>query len=138
MSVKDLLQGEIERQLGSLEDIPLCSEESKIAGDGVVKLLDKYNEMVRIENERQNSIDNRNADMTFKYDQMQAENDLKEKQLAEERSDHKIKNALTLITFAGGVILTVWGVYKTIEFEETGTVTTIVGRGFFNKIIPKK
>lgn len=127
MSVKVLLREEIEKQLGSLEDVPMCSDESKIAIDGVTKLMDRLNEMERIELERQDKIESRAI-----------EEDLKIKQMDEERKDHIVKNCLTAVSIIGGFALTVWGTCKSIEFEKEGTITTIIGRGFINKLLPKK
>ena len=55
-----------------------------------------------------------------------------------DKKDRLIKNCIT----AGGTILTlgltVWGTVVSLNFERTGSVTTIVGRGFINKLLPKK
>ena len=46
----------------------------------------------------------------------------KRKQMREEKVDRWVKN----------------GTLVTLKFEEKGTVTTIMGRGFINKLFPKK
>lgn len=55
-----------------------------------------------------------------------------------DKKDRLIKNCIT----AGGTILTlgltIWGTVVSLNFEKTGSVTTIVGRGFINKLLPKK
>ena len=57
--------------------------------------------------------------------------------MEEEKKDRLIKNILT----GAGIIIplgvTVWGTLKTLKFEEEGTVTTLMGRGFINKLFPK-
>lgn len=127
MSVKDLLTEEIERQIGTLEDLEFGSDqESKCVGN-VTKLLSELNEMNRIEN-----------DMKEKEESRKAENDLKLKQMSEEKFDHIVKNTLTGVSVIGGFILTVWGTKKSIEFEKTGTITTMAGRAFINKLFSKK
>lgn len=127
MSVKDLLTEEIERQIGTLDDLEFGSDEhSKCVGD-VTKLLGELNEMTKIENEQKEKEESRKA-----------ENDLKLKQMSEEKIDHIVKNALTGVSVVGGFALTVWGTIKSIEFEKTGTITTIMGRGFIQKLLPKK
>lgn len=125
--VKDLLKVELESQFGSLAELDYGSTEHKLAVEDTAKLLDKYNDMVRIELDHQDKIESRKM-----------EKDLKLKELGEEKKDHLIKNCLTAGTAIGGGILTVWGIVKSLEFEEKGTITTIVGRGLFNKILPKK
>ena len=127
MSVKALLTEEIERRLNSMEDVAMCSPEDKSAVEDLSKLLDKYNELERIEVDHKLAIDSR-----------EVENDLKREQMKEEKLDHIIKNSLTAVSVVGGFALTVWGTYKSIKFEETGTITTIMGRGFINKLLPKK
>ena len=127
MSVKALLTEEIERRLNSMEDVAMCSPEDKSAVEDLSKLLDKYNELERIEVDHKLAIESR-----------EVENDLKREQMKEEKLDHIIKNSLTAVSVVGGFALTVWGTYKSIKFEETGTITTIMGRGFINKLLPKK
>ena len=36
------------------------------------------------------------------------------------------------------LLVTIWGTKVTLEFEQEGNVTTIMGKGFFNKLLPKK
>ena len=64
--------------------------------------------------------------------------DLKVKQIEEEKKDRLVKNCLTAAGIVIPVWVTIWGTLKTLEFEKTGTVTTIMGRGFINKLLPKK
>ncbi len=55
-----------------------------------------------------------------------------------EREDRSIQHKISI----GGIVLpaliTIWGTFKSLKFEETGTITTIIGRGFINKLLPKK
>ena len=127
MSIRSLLKKEIESELVTLEDMDLGSDECKIAIDGVTKLIGTLNEMDKLEYEYQDRSESR-----------EHEKELKMKEMKDERNDRIVKNVITVVTFAGGVALTVWGTYKTFKFEETGTVTSIVGRGFINKLFPKK
>jgi hypothetical protein len=64
--------------------------------------------------------------------------ELKQQQMEEDRKDRKIKNLLT----AAGIVIptgvTIWGTFKSFKFEQEGTITTIMGRGFINKLLPKK
>ena len=127
MSVRSLLTKEIESELATLEDMNLGSDECKVAIDGVTKLIGTLNEMDKLEFEYQDRSENR-----------EHEKELKMKEMKDERNDRIVKNLITVGTFAGGVALTVWGTYKTFKFEETGTVTSMIGRGFINKLLPKK
>ena len=127
MSVKDLLTLEIENQLNSLKDYEVGSQEYKNAIEGVTKLTDKLNE-----------IDRNDYDYWEKRESREAEIDLKLKQLREEKKDHIIKNCLTAVSIVSGIAVTIWGTKKSFEFEKTGSITTIMGRGFINNLLPKK
>ena len=56
----------------------------------------------------------------------------------DERKDRLIRNILTASGIVIPTAVTIWGTIKSIEFEKEGTITTIMGRGFINKLIPKK
>lgn len=36
------------------------------------------------------------------------------------------------------LLVTIWGTKVTLEFEQEANVTTIMGKGFFNRLLPKK
>ena len=127
MDVKELLTKEIESQLAALKDYPVDSPEYKSAVEGVTKLMDKLNEIDRTEYE-----------YWEKKESREVETDLKLQQLKAEKKDHVVKNCLTATSIIGGFVLTIWGTLKSIEFEKTGTITTIMGRGFIQNLIPKK
>jgi hypothetical protein len=127
MDVKTLLETEIERQIGTLEDMDFGSDEhSKGVGD-VTKLLGELNKMSQIENEQK-----------AKEASLEVETELKQKQMSEEKTDHIIKNVLTGVSVVGGILLTIWGTKASFDFEKEGTITTIMGRGFIQKLLPKK
>lgn len=127
MNIKTLLEAEISKELEELKETEVGSDCYKTIVDGVTKLADKVIELERIENEhREKAIEREN------------ENSYRTKQMDEDRKDRLIKNCLSGASIVTGVGLTVWGTLKSLKFEETGTVTTIVGRGFINKLLPKK
>ena len=127
MDVKDLLEEELQREIGNLEDLEYGSDKYKAAADGVAKLLDKYITMDKMILESQDKYDARDAEIKFKKEQMR-----------DERIDRIVKNLLTGVSVVGGIWLTVWGTRVSFKFEETGSITTIMGRGFINKLLPKK
>ena len=126
MSVKEQLTKVIEVQMEMLKDMKPGTEEYKNASDVLAKLLDKLNEM-----------DRNDYDYWDKCETREKEIELKLKQLAEDRRDHNVKNTLTGVSVVGGLALTVWGTLKSLKFEENGTVTTLIGRGFINKLLHK-
>lgn len=126
MSVKALLNDEIKDEIEQLRKVELGSDQHKIAADALAKLLDKSIEMDKLDLEYQDRFEARDA-----------ENELKQKEIEDEKKDRKVKNILTGVSVIGGFALTVWGTCKSIKFEETGSFTTIMGRGFIQKLLPK-
>lgn len=122
-----MLNEEIKSEIEELQTIAVGSDEHKTAVDALAKLLDKSIEMDRVDLEYQD-----------KYDGREAELELKKEQVKNDKRDQMIKNVLTAVSVIGGFGLTVWGTCKSIKFEETGTFTTIMGRGFIQKLLPKK
>lgn len=127
MSTKKLLEEEIQSEIEEISKIEVGSDKHKAATEALAKLMDKYNEMDKLELEYQDKYDNREEDRR-----------LKEKQLQHDKKDALVKNVLTGVSVVGGFALTIWGTCKSIKFEETGSFTTIMGRGFIQKLLPKK
>ncbi|MBO5906197.1 MAG: hypothetical protein J6Q84_07255 [Kiritimatiellae bacterium] len=65
------------------------------------------------------------------------ENSLKAKQAESEDKDRLIRNIIAVTGIVVPSLITIWGTLKSLKFEETGSVTTIMGRGFINKLLPK-
>lgn len=123
MKIKETLYKEIEDELQALNEVEVGTDEYKASVDGVTKLLDRAIEIEKHEAEMK---------------EREAERIAKNIQVAEEQKDRVVKNCIS----AGGVVLpllvTIWGTLKSFKFEKDGTVTTIMGRGFINKLLPKK
>lgn len=138
MNVKNLLEKEIESQFEALDTLDYGSVEHVTAVDELTKLLSKHNELTKIELEHREAVNNREADIDLKVKQILADNELKERQMKDEKVDRIVKNTLTVFSLLVGTGLTIWGTKVSIDFEKTGTITTIMGRGFINKLLPKK
>ena len=125
--IKKLLKREIVEEFENLEDLELGSEEYDKTVKGLGSLMDRAIEMEKNDNDHDEKVKSR-----------EDENRFKEIQLLEDRKDRLVKNIMT----AAGIIIpigvTIWGTLASFKFEETGTVTTIMGRGFVNKLLPKK
>lgn len=123
MRIKEALYQEIEDEFQVLSEIKVGTDEYKSSVDGLTKLLDRAIEIEKHEAEMKEREAERIA------------NDIK---TAEEQKDRVVKNYIS----AGGVVLpllvTIWGTLKSFKFEQDGTITTIMGRGFINKLLPKK
>ena len=126
-NIETLLHEEIQDGFDALSRMERGTEIHKTTVDEVAKLFDKAIEIEKIEIEAKEKAKAREIEASLKRAQME-----------EDRKDRRVKNGIAL----GGIVLplavTIWGTFKTLKFEEEGTVTTIMGRGFINKLIPKK
>ena len=126
-NIESLLHKEIQERLGDIGKMEIGSEEYKKAVDSVTKLVEKAIE-----------IDKFNNDCVVSEKTREFEEELKVAQVVGEQRDRLIKNILTGCGIAVPAGLTIWGTLKSLKFEETGTITTAIGRGFINKLLPKK
>lgn len=126
-NIETLLHEEIQDGFDALSKMERGTEIHKTTVDEVAKLFDKAIEIEKIEIEAKEKAKAREIEASLKRAQME-----------EDRKDRRFKNGIAL----GGIVLplavTIWGTFKTLKFEEEGTVTTMMGRGFINKLIPKK
>ena len=126
-NIETLLHEEIQDGFDALSKMERGTEIHKTTVDEVAKLFDKAIEIEKIEVEAKEKAKAREIEASLKRVQME-----------EDRKDRRFKNGIAV----GGIILplavTIWGTFKTLKFEEEGTVTTMMGRGFINKLIPKK
>lgn len=127
MSIKTSLETEIKSELEALRDMEAGTETYKSTVDGLTKLADRLIEIDKLELDKRARNEEREFDQYFK-----------QTQLDEERKDRKIKNILNGAGILMPVGVTVWGVLVSLNFEKTGSVTTVVGRGLINKLLPKK
>ena len=126
-NIETLLHEEIQDGFDALSKMERGTEIHKTTVDEVAKLFDKAIEIEKIEVEAKEKAKAREIEASLKRAQME-----------EDRKDRRFKNGIAI----GGIVLplavTIWGTFKTLKFEEEGTVTTMMGRGFINKLIPKK
>ena len=127
MNIERLLRKEIVDELEMLSKIQIGSEDYKSAVDGLTKLMDKAIEMEKFDRE-----------MDEKTKSREDEKYLRIQELYENQKNRKLSNYIAIGGLVVPAILTVWGTIKTINFEKEGTITTIMGRGFINKLLPKK
>lgn len=122
--IKSLLKKEIEAEFLELEKIQIGTDDYKTSVDGITKMIDKSIEISKME-----------ADIDSKKEALYAETDLELKKQKNEHFNKMIVNILSGASIVSGVALTIWGTYKTLKFEETGTVTTTAGRSFINSVV---
>lgn len=112
MNIETLLHQEIVTEFDELQELEVGTEEHKTAVDDLTKLVDRAIEMERVELETKNKGD--------------------------EQKDRLFRNCMAVAGVVVPAAITIWGTLKSFEFEKEGTITTIMGRGFINKLLPKK
>lgn len=127
MSIEDLLVDELDAQFTKLRTKDLKPEEEKAVVETLAKLMDRKIEMDRVHN-----------DCVDKKAIRESELLMKQQQIEDEKKDRLIKNILSAAGIALPLLVTIWGTKVSLKFEEEGTFTTIMGRGFINKLLPKK
>lgn len=127
MSIDNLLEVEIEEKLNKISEMEPGTDEYKLAVDSVTKLLDRTIEMNKINVDRKERKEVREEEAKSKLKSEKVEN-----------KKYLVDKILAALSIGIPALLTVWGTKKSFKFEETGTITTIMGRGFINKLLPKK
>ena len=127
MNIDNSLDEKILDTIKALNGMEEGSEEWKKTVEGLTKLLEKSNERDKFKAEQQEQSRNRRM-----------ENYWREEQAKEERIDRWVKNGIAVAGIVIPVVVTIWGTLVSFKFEEEGTITTIMGRGFINKLLPKK
>ena len=127
MNIEHLLYDEMENEFEKLRDKEPGSDEHKAIVDELVKLMDRAIEMERVNNDCEDKTEIRENEQT-----------LKKQQFEDEKRDRLIKNIISIAGIALPLMVTIWGTKVSLKFEEEGTFTTLMGRGFINKLLPKK
>lgn len=127
MSIESLLRTEITEEISELNKLEVGSDQYKTAVDGVTKLVDRAIELEKVDMEHAERVESRKND-----------EELKRQQMDDDKKDRWIRNGLTAASIIIPSLITIWGTKASFEFEKEGTITTIMGRGFINKLLPKK
>lgn len=127
VNIETLLYDEIETEFDKLSKLDPGSNEYKATVDGLTRLMDRAIEIEKVD------IDCKDKEATRESEQL-----LKEQQMSEDKKDRLIKNIISAAGVVLPLIVTIWGTKVSLKFEEEGTFTTIMGRGFINKLLPKK
>ena len=142
---RELLEQVIQAELETLSGMEVGSEPYKISVDGLTKLIDRATNLKKMEEDASDKVkqriwDNstRETENNLRKELANAELALKREQMEIEKSERKFSNGIAIASIVVPSMITIWGTFKTLKFEEQGTVTTIMGRGFINKLLPKK
>lgn len=116
MSVENLILEDIEELNEKLKGMKPGSDEYEATANMLSKLMDKAIDMGKFNIEAEQ----------------------KAQEMEDEKRDRLVKNGIGIGTALLTAGVTVWGTLKSLKFEETGTVTTIIGRGFIGNLLRKK
>lgn len=109
-------------------------------------LMNDYNavgdllKVVQNEDERQGKLLKEKDDIRkelIELDSIEMQAKMKETEIKAEDKREKIRNGITIGTFAVTSLISIWAVVKTFKFDQEGTVTSTLGRGILSGIIPK-
>lgn len=122
MKIK-ILEDQIVHDIEKLDYETFGSEAYKVGVDCITKMMDRVIEYRKLRSEQSDKKKQREIEALT---------------VAEEKKNKNLDHLLKIIEIVVPSVITVWGTLVTLKFEETGTVTTIMGRGFTNKLLPKK
>ena len=116
MRIEDLLEEDLVSEMEKLRTTPYDHKDYGTVSGTVSMLMDKKIEI----------------------DKVKSEQLFREQQQKDEKKDRLVKNIIGVAGIVLPLAVTVWGTKVSLKFEEEGTFTTIMGRGFINKLLPKK
>lgn len=127
MKIEEMLNEEIEAELGTLSKMTdVGSDSYKAAVDSIAKLTDRAIEFEKIKAAK--------AEAELKQ---KAEAEQKQKELDDKKKDRIVNTVVAGASIGLPLAVTIWGTCKSFEFEKEGSITTLVGRGFINKLLKK-
>lgn len=127
MNIETLLYDAIETDFERLADDNLSPEDRRATADELCKLMDRAIEMEKVNNDCKDKTEIRENDKV-----------MKELQFKDEQKDRWVRNAIGAAGVVLPLLVTIWGTKVSLKFEEEGTFTTIMGRGFIQKLLPRK
>lgn len=126
MRIETMLKEEIENEFNELAKLEVGSDKYKATVDGLIKLVNQAHEFDKFEAELQEKIDAR-----------ESETELKLKAAKDERFNRIVGHGINVLAVAVPAVITVWGTKVSLNFEKDGVVSTIMGKGFINRMLPK-
>ena len=128
MTTKQMLEQEIRNTSEAVHELEVGSKQHTDAVDTLTQMLEKYNQMDRLD-----------AEIQEKYDSKQAEVTLKEKQLKQEKLGGIIGHVLTGVPIvACGILIPIWGVKAAAEYEKEGVFKNVWTKNTITDILPKR
>ncbi len=127
MNILTALDEEIAARLLEMSIMDVKSDEYRIVDDNVCKLIDRRLEMEKLDIESQEKVDAR-----------EAEKELRLKQMEEDRKDRRWKNGIAIAGVVTSTGLAIWGTITCLNFEKDCTWSTIIGKAWSGRMLPRK
>lgn len=138
MDIENLLYDEIATDFEKLRDENLEPEKRKATVDELAKFMDKAIEMKRLENDYKEKVEARMSEEKEKAEARLSTQAIELQKLEEDRKDRLVKNVLGAAGIVLPLAVTIWGTKVSMAFEKEDSFTTIMGRGFVNKLFFRK
>lgn len=122
MELKDKLQKEIGKRTEELNKLDATSDEYRKMVENITKLTEKYNDLMKTEYESSNCF---------------AQTVVKKFEIKTNFVKDCVNVGKDVLCTGLKVGVTIWGTLKILEFEKTGTVTTMIGKLHVGNLIPK-
>lgn len=123
MSVKNILTEELREQVDGVHKLEIGTEASKVAINGVGILVDKINDIEKLDIERS---------------KLEVENEkliIEDQKLELDKRDKRYKNLIAIGTAGVGATITVAFGILAYVYEERGTISSKPGRSFTDKCL---
>lgn len=127
MGIKNILWGEIEKEVKELSKMQVGTDQYKVTVDGIARLSDKIIELEKLESE--------NAAKDFENIVRTEEQDLKRDQLKSEKRDRAVKNVITVGTAVLSVAVYALAFIASTNFERDGSFTTEGGKNSIRQLL---
>lgn len=126
MDIEAKLEGVLQNRLDGLDGFNAGTEESKLAITEMANLMDRYIELKKAKQEAKAQAATRKDEEQFKR-----------KQLRNDFIDKLIRSVVQLITWAGSLTAGILLLKAAITYEETGTISSPVGKKILTMLLPK-
>ena len=127
MNIETLLYDVMETDFNVIAEEDLGSEKRKAAVDELTKFMDRAIEMEKVTNDCKDKKEIRENDRFIRMCQ-----------LGDDNRDRIVKNIMSAAGIVLPLLVTIWGTKVSMKFENEETFTTIMGRGFIQKLLPRK
>lgn len=120
-SIEYLLNEEIVNEIKGLSKLEIGGKPYENTIDGVSSLCNNLIELKKLENEKD-----------LKNKQREMETYLKSEEIESENKDRKMRNCIAVASIIIPLAVGSFWSYKSLRFEESGTITSSVGKNMIN------